>query len=193
MDTAHIHLTDEQVVKLIQQGDKEKFSILIERYESKLSRYGRKFLSDKENIQDIVQDVFMNTYQNIQSFDTSLKFSSWIYRIAHNAFVNNLKKNSRNPLTLFDFDFDTLIGHSIHENPVLVEHEQKEIKKMVDTGLSGLSPKYKEIIILYYLEELSYKEISDILKIPTSTVGVRIKRAKESLKEVYEKLHISYE
>lgn len=193
MDEAQFHLTDEQVALLIQQGDKEKFSLLMKRYETKIFRYGRKFLSNKENIEDIVQDVFMNTFQNIQSFDPSMRFSSWIYRIAHNAFVNSLKKNSRNPLTLFDFDFDTLLGHPIHENPILMEQEQKEMKQMVDVGLHELPSKYKEVIILYYLEEFSYKEISDILKIPMSTVGVRIKRGKDALKAVYEKLHIHYE
>src|SRR3954468_17989992 len=105
MEESRPEPSDEEVAKLIQQGDKEKFSILMQRYEKRLLRYGKKFLSDKENIEDIVQDVFMNTYQNIKSFDSSLKFSSWIYRIAHNAFVNGLRKKNRNPLVnIFDFD-----------------------------------------------------------------------------------------
>lgn len=191
MDNETSTLTDEQVVLLIQKGDKEKFGILMERYEKKLSRYGQKFLSGKENIEDIVQDVFISTFKNIQNVDTSLKFSSWIYRIAHNAFVNGLRKGIRNPLTLFDFD--TLIAHPILENPVLKDHEDQEIKKLINAGLDKLTPKYKEILILHYLEELSYKEISDILQIPIGTVGVRIKRARDSLKEVYEKMNVSYE
>ena len=82
--------TDEELALLVQKGDKEKFGLLMKRYDPKLSRYGRKFLSRKENIDDIVQDIFISTFQNIQGFDVSLKFSSWIYRIAHNAFVNAL-------------------------------------------------------------------------------------------------------
>ena len=180
------NLTDEQIALSVQQGDKEKFGILIKRYDSKLSRYGKKFLSRKENIEDIVQDVFISTYQNIQSFDPSLKFSPWIYRIAHNAFVNGLKKQSFLSTTYFDFDI--LLSHQIYEDPDEKERDQQELKKMIEVSLDTLDPKYKEIIILHYLEDFSYKEISDILKIPTGTVGVRIKRGKEILKEAYQEI-----
>jgi len=180
------NLTDEQIALSVQQGDKEKFGILVKRYDSKLSRYGKKFLSRKENIEDIVQDVFINTYQNIQSFDPALKFSPWIYRIAHNAFVNGLKKQSFLPTTYFDFDI--LLSHQIYEDPDEKERDQQELKKMIEVSLDTLDSKYKEIIILHYLEDFSYKEISDILKIPTGTVGVRIKRGKEILKEAYQEI-----
>ncbi len=189
-------LRDEVLAELVQKGDKEKFGVLMHRYGEKLFRYGRRFLSERESIEDIVQDVFMNTYKNIQSFDTSQKFSSWIYRIAHNAFVNELKRSSRNPLTFFDFDFDTLISYSgrdLHEADGAVHDiEQKEMKTMVDRGLEKLSPKYKEIIILHYVEDLSYKEISDVLAIPVGTVGIRLKRAKDSLRKTYEKLDLTF-
>ena len=178
-------LTDEQVAALVQDGDKESFGILMERYQEKLSRYGRKFLSSRENIEDIVQDVFMNTYRNIKSFDPSLKFSSWIYRIAHNAFVNSLKKNQKSPMTFFDFD--TLLSHPVYENPEERVREQEEIKREIEGTLEKLSPKYKEILILHYLEELSYKEISDILEIPVGTVGVRVKRGKDAMRAILEK------
>lgn len=172
---------DEELASLVQSGDISKFGMLVERYEQKLLRYGKKFLSSKENIQDVVQEVFLKAYENIRSFDSSLKFSPWIYRIAHNAFVNILRKNSRNPLQFVDFD--TFISHPIYEDPVIEEKERAEIRKFLDKGLEKLSPNYREIIILYYLEEMSYKEIADILRIPTSTVGIRLRRAREALKK----------
>ncbi len=187
----HLNTSDEAVVLEVQHGNKDVFGVLMERYEKKLLRYGRKFLSEKENIEDIVQEVFIKAYQNIQSFDTSQKFSPWIYRIAHNTFINALKKKSRNPLYLFDFD--TLLYHPIYENPDDKEKDQQEMRVMVDKGLDGLSQKYKEIIILHYLEELSYKEIADVLRIPIGTVGIRLKRAKDALKKVYETLGLNYE
>ena len=181
-------LPDEQIVSLIQNGDKEKFGILMERYDAKLSRYGRKFLSNKENIGDIVQDVFISTFQNINNFDTSLKFSSWIYRIAHNAFVNGLKKHQKSALQYFNLDI--FVSHVMYEDPAIKEKEDKETKNMLDQGLEELKPKYREVLILHYLEEFSYKEISDILEIPTSTVGIRVMRGKEALKKVYENINI---
>ena len=179
-------IKDEELAKLVQDGDVDKFGALMERYQEKLFSYGKKFLSNEDNIEDVVQDVFIKTYKNIQSFDVSQKFSPWIYRIAHNTYINAIKKHSTGPLYLFDFD--TLISHTVTEDPIIREREQKEIKEMVDKGLSEIEPKYREILVLYYIEDLSYKEIGDILQIPIGTVGVRIMRAKELLKKAYEKL-----
>ena len=176
--------SDEELAKLVQQGDGELFGVLMKRYEKKLLRYGRNFLSDPENIEDIVHDVFLKTYQNMKSFDCSQKFSSWIYRIAHNAFVNGLKKSIRSPLHFFDFD--TLVSHPIYEDGAEEEKEQEETKRMIDSCLGKLAPKYREIIVLFYFEEQGYKEIADILQIPQGTVGVRLRRAKESLRKAYE-------
>ena len=184
------YITDEQIASLIQQGDKEKFGILMERYNKKLCRYGKKFLPDGDNIEDIVQDVFISTFQNINSFNVSLKFSPWIYRIAHNAFVNGLKKHQQNTVT--HFDFDTLVSHHIYEDPAVEAEQYENTQEMIRIGLDELKPKYKEIIILHYLEELSYKEISDVLQIPTGTVGIRVMRGKEALKKIYEKMNLNH-
>jgi RNA polymerase sigma-70 factor (ECF subfamily) len=183
--------SDEALVSRIQNGDTEQFGVLMERYEAKLRRYGRKFLSNQDDIQDIVQDVFISSYRNIQSFDVSQKFSSWIYRIAHNALVNGLKKHQRAPI--LSFDFDTLVSHTADEDPAVKERDLIEMRGMIDRGLGELPPKYREVLILYYLEEMPYKDIADILEVPTGTVGIRIKRAKEALRKAYEKLNMTYE
>ncbi len=187
----HVDHTDEELAKMVQEGDKDKFGILMKRYSQKLFRYGKKFLANEDNIEDVVQDVFIKTYQNINSFDISQKFSPWIYRIAHNTYINAIKKQSSGPLYLFDFD--TILSHTIvGEDLAVKEREQKEIKELVERGLSQMEPKYREILVLYYLEDFSYKEISEILQVPVGTVGVRIMRAKEVLKEKYKELGIDY-
>src|SRR6185369_3065497 len=127
---------------------------LMERYEDKLLRYGRKFLRTPEDIEDIVQDVFLSAYQNLQSFDVSQKFSPWIYRIAHNAFVNALRKKSRNPLVYVDFD--TFLAHPAYDDPAVREREQKDIQAMLERVINELDYKYREVLILYYQEDLSY-------------------------------------
>lgn len=184
-------LTDEELAGEVQRGNIELFGVLMERYQEKITRYGNKFLSSRENIEDVVQEVFIKAYENIQSFDATQKFSPWIYRIAHNTYINALKKSERGPLYLFDFD--TLISHTVVADPIEKEREQTEIKKIVDKGLDELEPKYREILVLYYLEELSYKEISDVLHIPIGTVGIRLSRAKEMLRQTYKKLGIEVE
>jgi RNA polymerase sigma-70 factor, ECF subfamily len=90
--------TDEELVRFVQEKKADVFGIIVKRYEDKLLRYGKRFLFNYENIEDAVQDVFIKAYINIQSFDTSKKFSSWIYRIAHNHFVNIIKKSKKEPV-----------------------------------------------------------------------------------------------
>src|SRR4051812_40190205 len=125
-------LSDEELAKSVQEGDTEKFGILMERYSAKLFRYGKKFLSNEDNIEDVVQDVFIKTYQNIKSFDTSQRFSPWIYRIAHNTYINALKKDSIGPLYLFDFD--TVLSHTVTDDSPIKDSEEKEMKALVERG-----------------------------------------------------------
>ena len=183
-------LSDEQLATAVQRGETEQFNELVLRYQQKLLRYGRRFLSTEDDIIDIVQDVFLNAFKNIQSFDTTMRFSPWIYRIAHNAYVNELRRRGNNP-TVF-VDFDTFVSHPVYDDPVPKEREAEEIRRMIEKALDRLSPKYREVLILYYMEDMPYKEIADVLQVPTGTVGIRIKRAKESLREIYQHIDPQY-
>ncbi len=175
--------TDEEIVRLVLNGRTEVFGILVERYEKKLLRYGRKFLYNHENIEDTVQNVFVKAYINIRGFDVKRKFSSWIYRIAHNEFINIAKK--KEPLLFFDTDI--IFSFSGKDN-FLKDIEREEEREEIEKYLNKLKVKYREPLILYYFEEKDYREISDILKIPTSTVGTRLKRGRNEIKKLlYEK------
>ena len=179
-------LSDEKIAESIQTGNMDDFAELVLRYEAKMLRYARKFLFSSHDAQDLVQDVFIKAYVNIQSFDISKKFSSWIYRIAHNEFINAIKKKSRMPLNFFDPD--VIFPHPVaKENPER-DSDRREIAEMIEKSLSNINIKYREPLILYYLEELSYKEISDIMRVPTATVGVRLRRGKELVKKQCQKL-----
>lgn len=176
-------LTDESISQKVQAGDIQLFGVLVERYEAKLQRYGRRFLFGYEDAQDIVQDVFLKAYRNLQSFDPSLKFSPWIYRIAHNEFINTIRKKGREPLSFFDPD--TLFPHPVAKEKADDEAKDNELRAMMDSCLNKLDPKYREPLVLYYYEDLDYNSIAEILHIPVSTVGVRLNRGKQSLQKIY--------
>ncbi len=182
--------TDEEIIHLVRSGKIDSFSILIERYEAKIKRYSRKFLSDREDINDIVQTIFIKAFVNIKSFDLKRKFSTWLYRIAHNELVNVLKKNKKIILPMIDLD--VFFPHNFANNEVEKGIDRKEFSKKINSCVGELDSKYREPVILYYIEELSYKEIADIMRIPVSTVGVRIKRAKEMLKSTCKDLNEIY-
>jgi RNA polymerase sigma-70 factor (ECF subfamily) len=175
---------DEDIAKSVQSGQVDLFGILVDRYEEKMKRYARKFLYDTEDAQDVIQEIFLKTYENINSFDTKRKFSTWLYRIAHNELINALKKKKTLPL----FDLDKFFPHHYHDNGLSQQIDRQDTRQIINQHLGKLEPKYREPIILYYLEGLSYKEIADVLHIPVSTVGIRIKRAKEAMKTTLKKI-----
>ena len=132
-------------------------------------------------LREAVQDVFIAVYQNIEGFDTKQRFSPWIYRIAHNTFVDVLRQRTKQPL--YGFDFDKVFSHPVHDDTLIREKENAEARVLIDKSLDTLSVQQREIIVLYYFEDLSYKEIADVLHIPVSTVGVRLARARSALKK----------
>jgi len=169
---------------LVINKDQELFGEVMRRYQAKLLRYGKKFLSNKRDIEDLVQDIFLKAYKNIQGFNLKMRFSPWIYRIAHNEFINTIQKTRRMPLLIFDFD--KFLPHLFAKETADQEINEKDMKAMLNKGLSKIDPKYREPLILYYLEEMSYQEISEILHIPVSTVGIRLKRGRAFLRRVFE-------
>lgn len=170
-------LSDEELVVLTRTKNKETYSEIIKRYQDKLMRYAISILNDEEKAADIVQESFIKAYVNINSFNSKKKFSSWIYRIVHNQAVNLIKKHKKELPLLDDIDFDS--GVDIEK-----EYIKDELIKMVKRCINEMPVLYKEPLVLYYLEDKSYNEISDILRISINTVGTRISRAKKIMKKL---------
>ena len=179
--------TDEAIAKLVQRGDVQSFRVLMERYEPKIARYARKFLFYGDEAQDVVQDVFFKAYANILSFDAEQRFSPWIYRIAHNTFINAIKKREKEKGSVSIFDVDVLFPHPVAKETADADANREEMRSMLDASLATLDPKYREPLVLYYFEELNYKEIAEILHIPIPTIGIRLKRGKALLKKNFTK------
>ncbi len=177
-------LSDEEVVEITRTKNKEAYAEVIKRYQAKLMRYAKYLVSDDEKASDVAQDAFIKAYINLNSFDTKRKFSSWIYRIVHNEAMNLINKYKKEKPLFENIDFDS--GINIEE-----EYTQNEVRKMVKNCLEEMSLLYREPLSLYYLEEKSYKEISDILRIPIGTVGTRINRAKLIMRQICQRKKIN--
>lgn len=174
--------TDEHIARRVQGGESDAFGELVERYQEKLMRYARKFLLDPDDAKDIVQDIFIKAYENIQSFDASRRFSPWVYRIAHNEFVNALKKRASRRI-VFAFDIDTLFPHLSAPDTADSAALERDLRSTLERFLDKIDAKYREALVLYYLEGMDYKEISEILQVPVSTVGVRLARGRAALQK----------
>ncbi len=180
-------LTDEEIARRVQSGEVEPFGALVERYEAKMMRYAKRFLFNYNDIEDLIQNVFLKAYVNIKGFDRSRKFSSWLYRIAHNEFINAIKKKGKEPLPFFDPD--TIFPHPVAKENIERNIDNQGLRQMLEECLDKLDPRYREPLVLYYFEEFNYREIADILHIPIATVGIRLRRGKNKLKSFCEKLN----
>lgn len=174
-------MNDEEIIAKIVKGEKRLYEKILDRYEKKIYFYLKRLTGwDQLSVEDMVQETFIKVYRNLLGFDQKLKFSSWIYRIAHNTGVDFLRMQKRNTTNIDDLEEVLASKQKSVEELAIAEYEKKELRD----ALEKIGTKYKEVIILYYLEERSYEEISDILQIPVSTVGVLLMRAKTKLKEL---------
>ncbi len=159
---------------------------IVKRYQNKLFAYLYRLVGNKEEAEDILQNVFVKVYKNIKRFNAKRKFSSWIYRIAHNEAVNFLKKRGRrHVVSLEDIEMtkDKLSTASLAESPIDA-WISKELRIEMQRALDKLPEKYKEALTLRYFLDKSYEEMSEILEKPVNTVGTLLNRAKKKLMEI---------
>ncbi len=181
-------MTDSELIRLILQGDKEKFRMLVEQYQQMVFRTCMGFLHDKDDADDLTQDIFIQAYQSLHSFKGDSSFSTWIYRIAVNASLNRVRKNSGNPIlnrldSLFGSGKEKEISLPVfdNENPesILIRQEHST---WVQNALNRLPENQRTAIVLSKYDDLSQKEIAEIMKTTEGAVEALIQRAKTNLR-----------
>jgi len=181
-----INKTDEQIVVLTLKNQ-DYYLCLMKRYEARLLNYILKISNiNREDAEDILQEVFIKAYQNLNDFDLNFKFSNWIYSIAHNATISAFRKKKVRPQTVSweDKDLNNILESTLDvENTSLQKLTYKQILKIINQ----LPLKYKDVLILKFVEGKDYREISDILHKPMGTIATLINRAKKSLKQELKK------
>ncbi|MFA5248810.1 MAG: sigma-70 family RNA polymerase sigma factor [Patescibacteria group bacterium] len=182
----HNEESDESLVRLTLESQ-ANFAYLIRRYKDKLFYYIKRISGfPEEEIEDILQDVFLKVYKNLNSFNDDSKFSSWIYGIAHNETISAYrKKRSRPQKTDLEVDDDGVekisSGFDLEK-----EISDKMTGEEIVATLQEMEDKYREIIVLKFFEGLDYKEISDVIKKPMGTVASLMNRAKKEFKKKFD-------
>jgi len=174
-------LSDNEIIVKSRQ-DMNYFACLYERYEMKLLRYILKIShADYNEAKDILQESFIKAWVNLNEFDTDLKLSSWLYRIVHNETISFCRKKKS-----FGKNHKVSINENIsgYETETIENFDAAGSIQITDKILGMLPQKYKEVLVLKFLEQMSYEEVSDVLKIPEGTVAVRINRAKKMFKTI---------
>ena len=181
-----VNKTDEQIVVLTLKNQ-DYYLCLMKRYEAKLLNYILKISNiSREDGEDILQEIFVKAYQNLNDFDLNFKFSNWIYSIAHNATISAFRKKKVRPqiVSWEDKDLNNILESTLDvENTSLQKLTYKQILKIINQ----MPLKYKDVLILKFMEGKDYQEISDILHKPMGTIATLINRAKKSLKQELKK------
>jgi RNA polymerase sigma-70 factor (ECF subfamily) len=175
-------LSDNEIISKSRE-DIKYFACLYDRYDQRLIRYILKISqASYEEASDVLQESFIKIWINLNEFDNNLKLSSWIYRIVHNetvSFCRKKKSYGKNNTVIID---DHIIV--AYDNVLIDDFDEESNYPITDNILNNLPLKYKEVLVLKFLEKMSYEEISDVLKIPEGTVATRINRAKKMFKKL---------
>lgn len=186
-------VSDEDVISLLIK-DRNVFVVLVQRYEEKLDRYIRRLgITSKQDREDVLQNIFVKTYKNIQGFDTSLSFSAWVYRIAHNESMSFFRAKKVRPEGHLIDDGEQVLLTILDENDFTKDLDKRINGKRIAKCVQKLDEIYRDIVILRYFEDRDYREISDILKIPKGTVATLLYRAKKKLRILLENDQEKYE
>ncbi len=172
---------DESIIARVVAGETDSYRHIMARYEMKLRRYVVVLIHNPTMAEDIVQETFIKAYRSLKGFNPKYKFSSWIYRIAHNEAMNAIKAQRH----MVYNDIETLPDElDVRSIEALVD--RRILEGNVWECLGALDAKYREVVQLVYCEHMKYEEVADILHIPASTVGVWLSRAKKRLRGICE-------
>ena len=177
--------SDEELV-ILSMGDPSFFGELMVRYEGRMLLYIKRISAvTTEEAEDILQDSFLKAYQNLQSFDEKLSFSSWLYRIVHNETISHWRKKKIRPHGNSIFVDEEFLERIAGVQDIMIDLDTEDLRSVIYTIFDKMDDRYKQILILKFIEDKSYEEIADILKKPLGTVATHINRAKKQFRELY--------
>lgn len=180
-----VDVVEVNVIKKILAGEIELFSQLIDRYQSSIYNLAFRMLGDREDAFDITQETFLRTYKSLHLYDQSRPFPPWLHRIAVNLCINELRKRKTKPVSMYFGDSDGLRERQIADSgpgpaeQVVFKESQAELYKI----MADLPEKYKISLILRHIYHYTYKEIGNLLEVPSGTVKTWIYRGRNILKE----------
>ena len=182
-------MDESRLIKRAQDGDNKAFEVLIEAHFKNIYNIAYRIAGNPDDASDMTQEVMIKLFRNIGSFGGNSKFSTWVYRVATNTCLDELKKIRRHSTYSINSEIDTGEGEFLYEvedtspTPDL-KVEQGELSNMVATAINSLSLEHKAIITLRDIQDFSYEEIANILNLSEGTVKSRLSRARMQLKKI---------
>jgi RNA polymerase sigma-70 factor (ECF subfamily) len=178
--------SDSEIISLVLKGDHNAYALLVERYKSYVFTLTLRFTKNREDAEEVSQDIFVKAYRSLADFKGTAKFSTWLYTIVNTTCITFLRKK-RLDIRSLDDERTLEVADSQDSGFRANQVEQKSRLNMVNRAIAMLSPDDAQIITLFYKNEQSLDEISQILGVEANTAKVRLHRARTRLKEKMEK------
>jgi RNA polymerase sigma-70 factor, ECF subfamily len=179
--------TDRDLVARAIAGADSGFEELVKRYQRPISAYVYRMVGDYEAALDLTQEIFIKVYGSLDRYRPEFKFSTWIYKIAHNSAVDHLRRNATREQSLIsgtDGDHFELPLESARPTPEQ-ESERKERRIEIEAVIRTLPENYRELIVLRHSQDLTYEEIVEVTGLPLGTVKNRLFRAREMMRQQF--------
>ena len=179
--------SDRELVAIAVDGFDGSFEELVRRYQRPIAAYVYRMVGNYESALDLTQEIFIKVYNSLSRYRAEFKFSTWIYKIAHNAAVDHLRRTSTREQSLVSgtesdsFELPIESGHLTPEQ----ESERKERRGEIESVVRALPANYRELIILRHSQDLSYEEIVEVTGLPLGTVKNRLFRAREMMRQQF--------
>lgn len=186
-------VSDSDLVATAARGADRCFEELVRRYQRPISAYVYRMVGNYESALDLTQEIFIKVYSSLRRYRAEFKFSTWIYKIAHNSAIDHLRRNATREQSL-------LIGHEGEQFELPLEcgrlspeqeSERKERRGEIESVVRALPASYRELVILRHSQDLSYEEIVDVTGLPLGTVKNRLFRAREMMRQQFLKKGIT--
>lgn len=176
--------SDDELIQAIKNGDCEAFAPLIERYKLSIYRLVYRMVRNRDDAEDLVQEILIKAYHGIKTFKAGYRFFPWLSRIAVNHTLNFIKREKKVEVQRFEWVED----QDLDKNDPVKMVERKMLREKILKAMEQLTEDYRVVLILRVEEGLSYEEISQTLNIPRGTVMSRLARARQRLKEILKEL-----
>ena len=176
---------DRQLVERALAGSQEAYRAIVDRYQRPIYSLVVRMVRDPSTAEDLAQEVFCKAFRALSSFDRKRKFSSWLFKIAHNSAIDQLRKRRVPTISLETEDAESDDPLHRYADPDAEDPEEyskrQELAAAIEASLETLRPEYREVLILRFEQEKSYEDISEITDLPLGTVKTHLHRARKAL------------
>lgn len=172
--------TDEHVIKLVAEGDEKSFEQLVHKYEQAVFSTIYRYIGNRDDVEDLAQEIFLKVWRNAKKFKGKSKFSTWLYRIVVNHCINYRRKHKYKHVSLDELTEKGVTPESLKVTP---DWEQKRRVELVRRAVDELPDRQRMALVLSQFEGRSYKEIAEIMKVSLSSVESLIFRGRSSLRD----------